>query len=299
MATNFTIKTAYKGEPAGKIFGQIFLKANTIEKGLINVIPNIPSELAYLRKTNLDEGFSDYSCNFEPSGDLNLTEKEVKLKKLQLSLEICKEEFRRRWSASQMGFSAWNNQGIPADENEALMLEVAGQIQSRIEKMLWNGVTGAGQFQGLMTELKADATANKVDGDALTDANIIEALGKVLDATPIEVLQHEGFRLVMDFKTHLLYKRALGKLYFGQDDTVFEGYKIETANGLQEGSILTYVKDEVHFLTGLESDINEIIAKDMTEIDLSDNIRIKATFVAGASYVEGKNVTFYNVVTTP
>lgn len=296
MATTVNLTSAYKGEAAGKIFGQVFLKANTLEKEAVNVIPNVVGTTAYLRKTYLSDAIVDYSCSFEPAGTLDLTEKEVKLKKLQLPLEICKETFRQRWSAHQMGYSAWNDE-IPADEKEALILEASNFILSAIEKDMWNGVgTTNGHFEGIMTELKADVDANNVDGAALTASNIIASMGAVLDATPVEVLGHNDFKFVMDIKSFNLYRRALGNSAFAQDPYQFEGYEITVLNGLPANSILTYVKDQVVFLTGLESDFNELRILDMTEHDLSDNIRIKAQYLAGASYVDGENITYYNVV---
>lgn len=295
MATTVNLSSAYKGEAAGKIFTQIFLKADTIEKGAISVIPNVVGTSAYLRKTYLTDGIVDYACGFTPAGTLDLTEKEVKVKKLMLPLEICKETFRQRWSAAQMGFSAWNNE-IPADEKEAILLEVAGLIHSTVEKDIWTGVgTVNGHFQGILTELANDTDSNDVTGVAITAANVIEEMGKVLDATPVEVLQHPDFRFAVSTDVYRKYVRALGNAAFAQSASDFEGFELTVLNGLPANSMLTYVKDQMVFLTGLESDLNEIRILDMDEHDLSGNIRVKAVYLAGASYVDGANITWYSV----
>ena len=295
MATTLNLSTAYAGEVAGKIFTQIFLKADTIAKDAISVVPNVVGTTAYLRKTYLADGIVDYACGWNPSGTLDLTEKEVQIKKLMIALEICKEDFRQRWSASQMGFSAWNNE-IPADEKEALMLEVSGLIQSQIEKDIWNGngsVTG--HFEGILPQLADDATSNDVTGVAITAANVIEEMGKVLDATPVEVLQSPNFKFSVSTDVFRKYVRALGNAAFAQTANDFEGYELTVLNGLPANSMLTYVKDQMVFLTGLESDLNEIRIKDMDEVDLSGTIHIKAVYLAGASFVDGANVTWYSV----
>lgn len=292
--TTVNLSSAYKGEAAGKIFTQIFLKADTIEKGAISVIPNVVGTSAYLRKTYLTDGIVDYACGFTPAGTLDLTEKEVKVKKLMLPLEICKETFRQRWSAAQMGFSAWNNE-IPADEKEAILLEVAGLIHSTVEKDIWTGVgTVNGHFQGILTELANDTDSNDVTGVAITAANVIEEMGKVLDATPVEVLQHPDFRFAVSTDVYRKYVRALGNAAFAQSASDFEGFELTVLNGLPANSMLTYVKDQMVFLTGLESDLNEIRILDMDEHDLSGNIRVKAVYLAGASYVDGANITWYD-----
>lgn len=294
MATTVNLNSAYNGEAAGKIFTQIFLQADTLEKGAITVIPNVVGTTAYLRKTYLADGIVDYSCGWNPAGTLDLDEKEVTAKKLMLELEICKETFRQRWSASKMGFSAWNNE-IPADEKEALMLEIAGLIQSSVEKDIWTGVgTQNGHFQGILTELAADTDSNEVEGEAITAANVIAEMGKVLDATPVEVLQHRNFKFAVSTDVYRKYVRALGNAAFAQSAADFEGFELTVLNGLPANSMLTYVKDQMVFLTGLESDFNEIRIKDMDETDLSGNIRVKAVYLAGASYVDGANVTWYN-----
>ena len=74
MATTVTVNSAFKGVPAGEIFGQIFKQANTIQDGLISVIPNIVGS-GFLRKTYIGDGLADYSCGWNASGSVNLTEK--------------------------------------------------------------------------------------------------------------------------------------------------------------------------------------------------------------------------------
>lgn len=294
MATVINIDTNYNGEAAGKIFTSIFLSADTLDKNAVNVIPNVVGTKAYLRKTELTDGIVDFACGFTPSGTLDLGEKEVTLKKLMLPLEICKETFRQRWSASQMGFSAWNDE-IPADEREALLLEAKGLIASTIEKDIWNGDGSVnGHFNGILTELATDTDSNDVTGVAITAANVIDEMGKVLDATPTAVLQRPDFVFAVSTDVYRKYVRALGAANFAQSTTDFEGYELTVLAGLPANSILTYNRENVVFLTGLESDFNELRIKDMDETDLSGNIRIKAVYIAGASYVDGSMVTWYD-----
>lgn len=294
MSTTVTINSNYNGEAAGKIFTSIFLQADTLSKGAISVVPNVVGTTAYLRKTNISDGIIDYSCGWNPSGDVDLTEKEVTTKKLMVELDICKETFRQRWSAAQMGFSAWNDQ-IPVDEREALMLEVSGMISERVEQDIWNGDGSVnGHFNGILTELAADANANDVSGVAITAGNVIDEMGEVLDATPVEVLQHPNFKFAVSTDVYRKYVRILGTAAFAQSASDFEGYELTVLNGLPANSMLTYVKDQLVFLTGLEADLNEVRIKDMDETDLSGNIRIKAVYLAGASYVDSANVTWYN-----
>ena len=295
MATNVNLTSAYVGEAVNEIFTQIFLQANTLEKNAIKVIPNVVGLQTYLQKTTIADAIADYTCTFQPTGDVDLDEKSATLKALQLNLEICKSEFLSRWSASQMGFGA-NLGEIPANEREALLKEMSGLISASIERNIWNGVSAtAGQFGGIYTELNGDANANDVTGVALTPANIIAEMGKLLDATPVEVLQSPNFKFAMSKKAHQKYVRALGTAYFSQPANSFEGYEIEVLNGLTDNQMLTYDRDNLVFLTGLVGEGNEIRTIDMAETTGDDTVRFIANFKAAATYVRSEDVTFYKV----
>lgn len=295
--TVVNLTTAYNGQVAGRIFTSMFLQADTLAKDAIQVIPNVIGTTAYLRKTELSDGIIDYACGWTPSGEIDLTEKEVKVKKLMLPLEICKDTFAQRWLSHEMGakVSAWGD-NIPADEKEALMLEVQSLITSTIERDIWTGNGSlTGHFQGILTELATDATSNSVAGVAITAANVIEEMGKVLDATPVPVLQSPNFKFAVSTDVYRKYVRALGNAAFAQNANDYEGYDLTVLNGLPANSMLTYVKDNLVFLTASLDDINEIRIVDMDTVDLSGTIRIKAVYSAGASYVNGADVTWYEV----
>lgn len=57
--------------------------------------------------------------------------------------------------------------------------------------------------------------------------------------------------------------------------------------------MVLYPAGMVNFLTGLESDLQEIVIKDMDESDLSGTIRVKMVFTAGVGYVDGSDIVLY------
>ena len=65
-------------------------------------------------------------------------------------------------------------------------------------------------------------------------------------------------------------------------------------NALPSSSILTYDKKHLAFLTGLESDLNQIEVIDM--VDGSDTIRVKMVFTAVAGYVRESEISLYKVL---
>lgn len=294
MATTVTINSEFKGVPAGEIIGSIFKKANTIGDNLINVIPNVVGS-GFLRKTNITDGLANYSCGFDASGAVDLTEVEITPKKLKVNIELCKETFRSRWSASQMGFSAWNDE-IPADEREAIMLELAQSISAKIESYIWtgNGATN-GQFGGLIPQMVADTTVVDVVGTAISASNVIVELGKALDAQSDAVIDREDFVFGVSRNVHRAYVRAMGATVANyQGDTAeFEGFKLSVINGLPANTMVLYPSNMVSFLTGLESDFQEVRIKDMDESDLSGTIRVAMVFTAGVGYADGSDIVLY------
>jgi hypothetical protein len=301
MATVTTITSDFKGVPAGEIITQIFKEANTIKDGLISVIPNIVGS-GFLRKTYVGDGLMDYACGFNPSGSLSLTEKEVAPKKLKVNLEICKETFRGRWSAAQMGFSAWNDQ-IPADESEALMLDLSNGISAKIDAYIWHGVgANPGQFQGLITQwVDPLSTSGKIDSVPSTTANVIAEMGKVIDLTPDEVISRDDLVFGVSRNIYKNYVRVLNPITanFQHDSTYFDNIKVSVINGLNADTMVTYPSSNVFFLTGLQSDLNEVKIKDMDDTDLSGTIRVAMVFTAGVAAADDADVVVYNSQVTP
>lgn len=292
MATTLNVTSNFKGEAAGEIIGSIFKEAQTIKNGVFSVIPNIVGS-AFLQKTRFTGSLKDYNCMFDPQGVIDLTEVELHPKKLQLDLEVCKEKFRSRWSAAQMGFSAWNDQ-VPANEQEALMLEIGGSVSSQIESSLWYGVQAtSGQFAGFITLASADSAVTKITGATVSPANVIAELGKVLDATRVEITNRPDFKFVVSTNVKRAYVRALNAGNYAQDPDEFEGFKLTVIDVLANNTMATFVSDHVSFGTGLESDLNEVRVLDMTDVTLSDQYRIGMKMTAGLVYIDGAEIVLY------
>lgn len=295
MATTVNVTSDFQGMDAGLIIGQIFKQANTIQDNLIRVIPNVVGS-AFIQKSYLADGLADYSCGFNPAGQLDLTEVELAPKKLKVELEICKEKFRQRWTATQMGFSAWNDQ-IPATEQEAILLELGNSISAKIDSYIWSGTASNGQFEGFIPKLVADGSVVDVAGTTSSAANVVAELGKALDAVSDAVLSRPDFVFGVSNNIYRNYVRALSatSANFQSDAAYFDGYKLTVINGLPANTMVLYPADMLFFGTGLESDLQEVRIKDMDETDLSGNIRIKMVFTAGVNYADGSDIVLYKI----
>jgi hypothetical protein len=298
MPTSLNITTNFVGNVAGEYIGKMIKEANTLEQKLVTVLPNVVSP-TFLRKVETSDAFVDYVCGFTPSGAISLSEYEITPKKVKWDSELCKEDFRQLWTASQMGFSA-HNDSLPQTEQAAILLQMAKVIARKIDVDIWEGNNATGRFNGLIPQLLADATVIDVATPvAITAANVEAELGKFIDAVPDQVIGASD--LVLGVSTNVL--RALKKVqgsfarangtFANPSEFDFNGYTLTEIKALNPNTMVAYTVSNVTFVTGLEADHNEIKIKDMDETDLSGNIRMKAVFTGAIGYAYGAEIVLY------
>ena len=310
MATTTSITTTYAGEFAGKYVSAMLLSGNTIANGLIEVKPNIKFK-EVLKRLEIDSIVANASCDFADTSTVTLTEKIIEPKSLQVNLELCKTPFRSDWEAVSMGFSAHDN--LPKTFSDYFIGQLSAKIAAKTELDIWGGTAGAGSFDGYQTLLLADAGhtgAKKIVGAAVTAANVIEALGDVIDAIPEQLLQDEGLYVYVANNVFRAYKRSLGG--FGANGlggsgfdsqgnnqdinvTMFDGIKVVAVNGLPSNRMIATTKSNLYFGTGLLADHNEIKVLDMADIDGSQNVRFIARYTAAVQYAVVEDIVSYGL----
>jgi len=175
---------------------------------------------------------------------------------------------------------------------------------------IWSGTNAtAGEFDGLVTLMTADADVVDVVGTTVTAANVIAELGKVVDAIPAELYGKEDLYLYVSQNVARAYVRALGGFgasglgaagtnaqgtqWWNNGSLSFDGVKIFVANGLTSNYIVAAEKSNLYFGTGLLSDHNEVKVIDMADIDGSQNVRIVMRLTAGVQYGIGSDIVLY------
>jgi len=298
MATTLNVTTNFVGEVAGEYIAEMIKEANTISENLVTVLPNVVSP-QFIRKIETAAGFVDYSCGFTPAGSITLSEKELAPKKVKWDSELCKEDFRQLWTASQMGFSA-HNDSLPQTEQAAILADMGTRIARKVDVDIWEGDGATGNFNGLIPALLLDADVIDVATPiAITSSNVEAELGKFIDAIPDEVIGSAG--LVMGVSTNVIraIKRAYGTqarangTFLKPSEFDFEGYTLTEVKGLNANTMVAYDKSQVFFGTGLTADFNEIKVKDMDETDLSGTVRMKVVFTGGVQYAYGGEIVLY------
>ena len=307
MPTNTSITTTYAGEFAGKYISAALLSASTIENGGIEVKPNIKYK-EVIKKIATDDVLKDATCDFDPTSTVTLTERIIQPEEFQVNLQLCKKDFRSDWEAVQMGVSAFDS--LPPSFADFLIAHVAAKVAQKNETNIWSGTNAtAGEFDGLVTLMTADADVIDVVGTTVTAANVIDELGKVVDAIPSTLYGKEDLNLYVSQNVARAYVRALGGFgaaglgangtnaqgtqWWNNGSLSFDGVSIFVANGLGDNYIVAAEKSNLYFGTGLLSDHNEVKVIDMADIDGSQNVRVVMRLTAGVQYGIGSDIVLY------
>lgn len=307
MPTTTSITTTYAGEFAGKYVAAALLSAPTLDKGLIEVMPNVLYK-SVIQKVNTDDILKDATCDFDPTSTVTLTERVLTLEEFQVNLQMCKKDFEQTWQAVEMGYSAFKN--IPASFTDFLIAYAAERVSARIEQNIWAGVNASsGQFAGFQTLFAADGDVIDVTGTTVTASNVIAELGKVVDAIPAALYGKPDVYLYVSQNVAKAYVRALGgfaasgvgangldnkgTMWYGDQPLFFDGIPVVLAEGLSSNRIVAAQKSNLFFGCGLLSDKNEVRLLDMSDIDGSQNFRLIMRMSAGIQYGIGSDIVYY------
>ena len=306
MATTTSITTTYAGEFAGDYISAALLSGVTIDNGGITVKPNVKFK-EVIKKVATDGIVKDGTCDFADTSTITLTERIIEPKTFQVNLELCKTDFRSDWDAIQMGYSAFDT--LPASFADFLISHAQEKVAQKIEQNIWAGADGnEGEFDGLVVLATADATVVDVVGTAITAANVIAELGKVVDAIPPALYGAEDLNLYVAQNVYRAYVRALGGFAAagvgangvgGQGtnqalgNVMFDGVNVFVANGLANNYIVAAQKSNLYFGTGILNDTNEVKVLDMADLDGSQNVRVILRFTATVQYGIGSDIVLY------
>ena len=308
MATTTSITTNYAGAFASKYISAALLSADTLDKGLVEILPNVNYRTT-LQKVNTNDIVKDATCDFDATSTLTLTDRILEVEPFQVNLQLCKKDYYDSWIGGQMGFSAYDS--IPASFADFLIAHVAAKTAQKIEQNIWNGTAAsAGEFSGFLSLMTADSDVIDVTATTVTAANVITELGKVADAIPSALYGKEDLQIFVPQNVAKAYVRALGgfgtsglgangvdnkgTMWYGQGDLFFDGIKVVMCNGLPSNKMVAAQASNLFFGTGLLNERNEVRVLDMADLDGSDNIRVILRFFAGVQYGIGADVVLYS-----
>jgi hypothetical protein len=312
MATTTSITTTYAGEFANKIIAAALLSSPTIDRGGIEVKPNVRFKQV-IKRVATDDILKDATCDFDATSTVTLTEKILQPEEFQVNLQLCKKDFASDWLAIEQGYSAFKD--MPKSFADFLVAHVAAKVAAKNETNIWRGVTAnAGEFNGFATLLAADASlpsANEIAGTTVTAANVITELGKIADAIPSALYTKDDLYMYVPQNIARAYVRALGGFgasglggngtnamgtqWYNDGSLTFDGIKIFVADGLASNVAIASQKSNLYFGTGLLSDLTEVKVIDLADIDGSQNLRVIMRMTAGVQYGFASDIITYGI----
>ncbi|MBC8304222.1 MAG: hypothetical protein H8E55_51750 [Pelagibacterales bacterium] len=308
LATTVTITTSYNGEFSGKYISAALLNSSTIADGGVTVMPNVKYR-SVVQNVETGDLIADGACDFDATSSVTLTERVIMPEEFQVNLQLCKKDFVDTWDAIQMGYSA--HDVLPRSFADYLIAYVAAKVASTNETTLWSGTTAtAGEYDGYETLLAAVGSgAVPVVGVALTSANIITQLERVVNAIPNALYGKEDLKIYIPNSAAKLYINALGgfvatigaqgvdnkgTMWYNNGSLSFGGVPIFVAPGMTDDVMIAAESSNLFFGTGLMSDYNEVKVLDMSPIDGSQNVRIVMRFTAAAQFGIGSDIVLYS-----
>lgn len=290
MATTRTINSGYNGALAGEILVQAFRKSDTIAKNVITVLPNNIGT-GYLPRLSYSADLQDYACGFDPQGDIDYTDVEVVLKKFKIDHELCKDEFRQTFQAQSAGLFGAESE-IPQDIQSAILMAIIENLGVKVDDFIWND-----SVLGLKAKLTSDGGAVEVQNQAATKANIIGEMEKVYASIPESIIESDDLVIVVSPKVSRLYKQAQAdqglNTTVGDKELDYLGVRMESIGALSGDVMFAYRVKNVGFLTGLESDLNEVRVIDHDATAGDGQIRTKAVLEMGADFSFAEEIVFY------
>jgi hypothetical protein len=311
--------TTYAGEAAAGYIAAALLSANTLDKKLVTIMPNVKYK-SVIQKLATAGIVQDASCDFVTSGSVTITEQILTPKELQVNLLLCKQEFVASWEALQLGFSAFDE--IPKNFNDFLISYVGGNVAQATEENIWAGTNSNGSFTGFQTLFSASVAAggatavlparttggsSAIISGSVTTSNVISILTSVYQTIPKAVfgkpdlLIYVSTDVARDYQSALAGGGASGlgangfnnQLNVGEKPMNFNGIEMVMCPGMGENKIVAAQKSNLFFGTGLLSDYNETKVIDMADIDGSQNYRIVMRFTSGVQFGVGQDIVYY------
>jgi hypothetical protein len=308
-----TITTTYAGEAASGYIAAALLSANTLDKKLVTIMPNVKFK-SVIQKLDVSGIVQDASCDFTTSGSVAISERILEPKELQVNLQLCKQEFVDSWEALQLGFSAFDE--IPKNFNDFLISYVGGKVAEATEQSIWQGTNVNGQFLGFQADFSASIAAGGstavlaaksgsiIISGSVTSANVLDKLNSVVNTIPDTVYGKPDVLLYVSTDVAKAYQQALAggaigangwnnQMNVGEKPFNFNGIEIVWCPGMSSSKIVAAQKSNLFFGTGLLSDYNEVKVLDMANIDGSQNYRIVMRYTAGVEFGIGQDIVYY------
>jgi hypothetical protein len=298
MATTVNNSTTYAGKFAGEYIKAAFYANETLQH--VTVKENIEYKQVVKRIAS-NVTFANATCNFTPTGEINLTERILELKKLQFQEEVCKNTFLDSWEAKDV-----QNGTLGTNLSDGIISEMLAGIAQNNENLIWTGDgTNAGEYDGLLYLIGQDADndINFVSTPVAIDStNVFAKIQALIANAPLGLKKASEKPLIYMgqdvWEAYMYANAAAGNgwyTYAGPEvQKSFMGlYNIVVCPGLPASTMIMSQPSNLWFGTNLTSEWNNIQVVDMGQW-ADDNVRFSAKFFAGTQYGIGSDIVAYS-----
>ena len=296
MPNPVLLNNSYAGQLAGEIVAKALL--SNVSTQYVTMKPNVPYK-SVVRKIEDTVTFAAGTCDFTPTGTINLSERVLTLEEFQVQREICKRELFADWSTADVMSGR-----VSTQIQDAIIERLVGGIAAANENVMWNGVNAtAGQYDGFLTLIKAAGSgAVSAGSGALTSLNIIATIWDVINTAPTAVKgASEKPILYMGqaaWEAYIQAQIADGNGWYAtagpEVQKRFVGmYEIAVCPGMAANNIVFAQKSNLMLGTWQENQMNEVFILDMQNLDGSQNVRYGARFYLGAQIAVAEDITYW------
>ena len=290
MATTLSLTTSFIGDAATELITKLFFGAKTIAEGNITIKDDV-NKAYHIRRIASSGLIATPTCDFTPTGTVTLDEQILTPAAFEVNLQMCKKDFKHvDWSSVRMGTG--QGRTLSQDIVDGIMSEILGTIGAEVEMSIWRGNTAGATYtliDGLIKKLTAGVAAgNKTTPAAVTASTVVAQLGAAYTIASEQAwFDSPDLMFWVAPNVAAAYKQALANQGYmnqyqaGDTPMNYIGIPIAVAPGIESSQFVLSHKSNLYFGTESVSNINEVILKDMADIDLSDNVRFRSYAVMG------------------
>jgi hypothetical protein len=291
MATTNNITTTYIGKDSKQFISPILSAGKTLGTPAVTIKQNV-NYRSRITKIALTDLIKDATCEFDASGTIDQTELWLAVKELEVNMSLCKSDYFNDFIGEDMGPSG----DLPSAFLSYLLGEIGGNVADAVETMLWQGTDVSDSFEGFETRFAADVTVVDVTTPiAITASNVISEIRRGTALANPNVLQASDTLIYMGSGVFQSLKEANNDKGnaspCGEDCIAIDGVTVFYAPGMQAGSYAIAQKSNLFF--GTCNTNGSIATKDMSDVDLSDTIRLSMKWFAGTQVGYGAEVVYY------
>lgn len=290
MATTLSLTTSFIGDAATELINKMFFGAKSISDGGLTIKDDVNKSYK-IRRLAASGLISAPTCDFTPAGTLTVTEQSLTPAPFEVNAQLCKKDFKHvDWSSMRMGTGGGRQ--LSQDVVDAVIAEIIGHVGNEIEMSIWRGDTAGATYtliDGFQKIMAAGVAAgNKTTPAAITASTVVAQLGAAYTLAAAQAwFAAPDVAFYVAPNVEAAYKQALSNSGYmdqfsvGDKPMNYIGIPIYTCPGIEASNFCLTHKSNLYFGTESVSNFNEVMVKDMHEVDLSDNVRFAAYSVMG------------------